>query len=105
MRRRTALPKARLILLSAFVLLIVAALALSVRRYRAPGAAPPEALNHIAEKNRDAAIAAAARQRVESATSTNAAEDLAENQLRNAQANAAGAVPGGNAGGAARRRD
>jgi hypothetical protein len=58
-----------------FLILVVA---LSVKRYREPEAAPPEALAHIAEKNRDAAIAAAARQRSESAASTNAAEALAE---------------------------
>ena len=71
-------------------LALVVAIALSVDRYRAPGAAPPEALEKIAEKNREAAATAAASQRAESAASTNAAEDLAEAQRRGAdEANAA----------------
>jgi hypothetical protein len=74
---------------SAAALLVVLAVMLSVNRYREPQAAPPEALAHIAEKNRDAAVVAAAHQRVESAVSTNAAEDLAEAQRRGAaEANA-----------------
>ena len=67
----------RLALGSVLALFVLLALALSVHRYRQPPAAPPEALAHIAEKNRDAAIAAAARQRVEAAATTNEAEDLA----------------------------
>lgn len=65
------------------------ALTLSVNRYRAPEAAPPEALAHIAARNHDAAVVAAARQRADSAESTNAAESLAEAQRGGeAQANA-----------------
>jgi len=77
-RRRILTPKVRIAIGSAFALLVVIALALSVNRYREPAAAPPEALAHIAEKNRDAAAVAAAHQRAESAASTNAVEGLAE---------------------------
>ena len=80
MRRRFSIPKVRLVIISALALLAVAALALSVHRYRQPAAAPPEALAHIAEKNRDAAVAAAAHQRAESAATTNEAENLAAAQ-------------------------
>jgi hypothetical protein len=52
-------------------------------------AAPPEALAHIAQKNRDAAAIAAARQRADSAAATSAAEGIAEAQRRGrTQANA-----------------
>jgi hypothetical protein len=79
------------VLASALALVLILVVALSVKRYREPEAAPPEALAHIAEKNRDAAIAAAARQRTESAASTNAVEALAE--ARNgAEGNAARAA-------------
>jgi hypothetical protein len=93
---------------SAFALLVMVALTLSVQRYRQPEAAPPEALAHIAAKNHDAAIVAAARQRADSAASTNAAEDLAEARLRgDAGANAiqAGAPDGGNRTDGSSRRD
>jgi hypothetical protein len=83
-RPRFSVPKVRLAIGSAFAVLVVVALALSVNRYREPAAAPPEALAHIAEKNRDAAVVAAAHQRAESAASTNAAEGLAEAQRRGA---------------------
>ena len=82
MRRRVSIPKTRLAIGSAFALLVVVALVLSVNRYREPAAAPPEALAHIAEKNRDAAAIAAAHQRAESAASTNAVESMAEAQRR-----------------------
>jgi hypothetical protein len=85
------------VLASALALLVVLVVALSVKRYREPVAAPPEALAHIAEKNRDAAIVAAAHQRTESAASTNAVETLAETRSRNQ----AEAIPAGAAG----RRD
>ena len=85
-RRRFPIPIVRIAVGSAFALLVVIALTLSVNRYREPAAAPPEALAHIAEKNRDAAVIAAAHQRAESAASTNAAEDLADAQLRGANA-------------------
>jgi hypothetical protein len=81
-RRRFSIPKVRLAIGSAFALVVVLVLALSIDRYREPPAAPPEALDHIAEKNRDAAIVAAARLRAESAASTNAAEDLADARSR-----------------------
>ena len=90
MRRRASIPKVRLILGSLLVLFVVLALALSVHRYRQPAAAPPEALDHIAEKNRDAAIAAAARQRAESAATTNEAENLAEARSNGNRNGAAG---------------
>jgi len=87
--RRSSFPKVKLAFGSAVILLVAIAAALSVNRYRQPQAAPPEALAHIAEKNRDAAVVAAAHQRAESAASTNAAEDLAEARRRGAaEANA-----------------
>lgn len=64
----------------AAALLLVVAITWSVNRYRTPASAPPEALERIAEKNREAATIAAASQRAESAESTNAVEDLAEAQ-------------------------
>ena len=82
MRRRFSFPKARLVIASAAALLILLVVVLSVNRYREPQAAPPEALAHIAQKNREAAVIAAARLRAESAASTNAAEDLAEARSR-----------------------
>lgn len=94
MRRRSSFPKLRVALASALALLVILVVALSVKRYREPEAAPPEALAHIAEKNRDAAIVAAARQRTESAASTNAVENLAEarsqSQAEGNRADAAG---------------
>jgi hypothetical protein len=93
-RRRSSFPKLRVALASALALLVILVVALSVKRYREPEAAPPEALAHIAEKNRDAAIVAAARQRTESAASTNAVENLAEvrsqSQAEGNRADAAG---------------
>jgi hypothetical protein len=89
-KRRASMPKVRLAIGFAAALLVALVAMLSVHRYRQPEAAPPEALAHIAEKNRDAALVAAAHQRVESAASTNAAEDLADAQRRgSAEANAA----------------
>lgn len=89
MRRRFSIPKLRVAIASAFVLVVVLATAHSVNRYREPQAAPPEALAHIAEKNREAAVIAAASQRADSAASTNEAEGLAEAQRRGqAEANA-----------------
>jgi hypothetical protein len=88
-KRRASIPKLKIVLGAAVALFVAVVVTLSVNRYRAPEAAPPEALAHIAEKNRDAAVVAAAHQRVESAVSTNAAEDLAEAQRRGAaEANA-----------------
>jgi hypothetical protein len=83
-RRRTFFSRSRLVIGTAFAVLVLIAVGLSVQRYRAPPAAPPEALAHIAEKNRDAAVTAAARQRAESAASTNQAEALAAAQSRGA---------------------
>jgi len=105
-RRRSSIPKVRLVIGSAFVLLVLLALALSVHRYRQPAGAPPEALDHIAEKNRDAAVAAAARQRAESAASTNEAENLAEaRHARHGGANATLPRPADNRNGAAGQPD
>ena len=81
-RRPFSSPKVAFAAAAAFALLVMFALTLSVKRYRAPEAAPPEALAHIAAKNHDAAVIAAARQRADSAASTNAAESLAEAQRR-----------------------
>jgi hypothetical protein len=88
-RRRYSNARVRIALAAACALVVVIALTLSVHRYRQPVAAPPEALAHIAEKNRDAAVIAAARQRVDSAAATNAAESVAEARRRGeAEANA-----------------
>jgi hypothetical protein len=91
-RRRSSFPKLRVALGSAVVLLVILVVALSVKRYRAPEAAPPEALAHIAEKNRHAAIVAAAHQRTESAASTNAVDNLAEARRNQADAKRAEAA-------------
>lgn len=89
MRRRFSNAGVRIALAAALAVVAVIAVTLSVHRYRQPVAAPPEALAHIAEKNRDAAIVAAARLRSESAATTNAAEDIAEAERRGqASANA-----------------
>jgi hypothetical protein len=87
--RRSSIPKVKLAFGVAAALLVALAGTLSVNRYRQPEAAPPEALAHIAEKNREAAVVAAAHQRAESAVSTNAAEHLADAQRQGAaEANA-----------------
>jgi len=107
-RRRGSFPKVRLAIAVAAVLVIAIAMTLSVKRYREPQAAPPEALAHIAQKNREAALVAAARQRADSATSTNAAEDLAEARRRGseeANATLARFANGDNQSEAAARRD
>jgi hypothetical protein len=105
-RRRFSSPRVAFAVAAAFALLVMVALTLSVKRYREPEAAPPEALAHIAAKNHDAAVIAAARQRADSAASTNAAESLAEARRRGeteAEAMPAGAPDGGNRTGPARR--
>jgi hypothetical protein len=104
-RRRFSSPRVAFAVAAAFALLVMVALTLSVKRYREPEAAPPEALAHIAAKNRDAAVIAAARQRADSAASTDAAESLAEARRGETEANAmpAGAPDGGNRTGPARR--
>jgi hypothetical protein len=81
-RRRGALPLLKIFAGAALALVLVVAAILSVNRYRKPASAPPEALEKIAQKNREAATIAAASQRAESAASTNAAEDLAEARRR-----------------------
>lgn len=72
----------------AAALMVVIGVTVSVNRYRAPASAPPETLERIAQKNREAATIAAASQRAESAASTNAAENLAEAHPGGAAANA-----------------
>lgn len=69
------------------VLLVALIAGLSLNNYRTPPAAPPAALERIAEKNRDAATRAAARQRQDSAASSNAVDSLIEDGA-NASANA-----------------
>jgi hypothetical protein len=82
-------------------LALVLVVALSIDKYNEPAPAAPEALAHIAQKNRNAAIDAAARMRVQSAVSTNAAESLANARMnRAAQADAASAAASGNRGNA-----
>jgi len=88
---------------TALALAIVLVVALSVHKYNEPAPAPPEALAHIAQKNRNAAIDAAARMRVQSAVTTNAAESLANAQMNAARGNTAPAAESGNQGAAARR--
>ena len=78
MRRRASLRRKGLIAAGAIVLALVLAMGLSTIPYRTPPPAPPEALDRIAKKNRNAAAIAAAHQRAESAASTNAAERLIE---------------------------
>ena len=86
MRRRGAPSRLKLIAAGAAALLLALALSVSVSRYRAPPpSAPPEALARIAQKNRNAATIAAARQRSESAASTNAVD-----RLREAEENSSG---------------
>ena len=89
MRRRASSRKPLIVLASGLALLVLIAVALSVHHYRQPEAAPPEALAHIAQKNREAAIVAAAHQRVEAAASSNAAEGVAEAEQRGEPANVA----------------
>jgi len=79
MRRRGARPRRALIAGGILVLLVALIAGLSVRSYRTPPPAPPAALDRIAQKNRDAATRAAARQRQEAAASSNAVENLIEN--------------------------
>ena len=107
MRRGRSSPAFRIVAVAALALFALIAVTLSVHRYRQPQAAPPEALAHIADKNRDAAITAAARQRAESAATANAADNLAEARIGDrseADAALAGAN-GGNRAAAAGRRD
>ena len=104
MRRRGTRVGLRIALVTVLALAIVLVVALSVDRYSAPAAAPPEALAHIAQKNRNAAIDAAARMRVQSAVTTNAAESLADARMNGAgQADAQPAADG--TPGTAPRRD
>ena len=102
MRRRSASRTPLLVFGSALALLVILAAGLSVHHYRQPEAAPPEALAHIAEKNREAAIVAAAHQRVESAVRTNAAENVAEAERRGEPTNVALHEVGNLSNGAAR---
>jgi hypothetical protein len=89
-KRPTVSPKARIVIGSAMALFVVLLLMLTFRGYRTPEVTPPDALAHIAEKNHNAAVTAAAHQRAESAASTSAAEQLAEARRRGAdEANAA----------------
>jgi len=81
-KRRGGVPWLKLLAGGAAALLLVVAVTWSVDRYRTPASAPPEALERIAQKNREAATIAAASQRAESAASTDAVEGLAEAQRR-----------------------
>jgi hypothetical protein len=87
--RRGSLRRKGLIAAGAIVLALVLAMGLSVIPYRTPPPAPAEALDRIARNNRHAAAIAAARQRAESAASTNAAETLLKaGETANGSANA-----------------
>jgi hypothetical protein len=87
--RRDGLPWLKLLGGAAFALLAVVAVTMSINRYRAPASAPREALERIAEKNREAAAVAAASQRAESAAAADAAEGMVNAQQRGAaEANA-----------------
>lgn len=90
--RRGAFGWLKLAAAGAAALAVAIGVTLSVNRYRAPASAPPEALEKIAQKNREAATIAAASQRAESAASTNAVENLAEAQRH--ETNAANAILG-----------
>jgi hypothetical protein len=85
-KRRGALGWLKLAAAGVVALVVVIGITMSINRYRAPASAPPEALERIAQKNREAAAIAAASQRAESAASTNAVENLAETQQRGAPA-------------------
>jgi len=80
--RRGAFPRLKVIAGAAAALILVLVVTVSMNRYRTPASAPPEALERIAAKNRDAAAIAAASQRAQSAASTNATENLMETQRR-----------------------
>jgi hypothetical protein len=81
MRRRAGRSRLGLIAAAALAVVIAVSALMSFDRYRAPPAAPPSALEHVAEKNRRAAIVAAARQRAEAAAATNATEALVQANL------------------------
>lgn len=88
--KRGGFPRFRLIAGAAVALMLVLVITVSMNRYRAPASAPPEALERIAAKNRDAAAIAAATQRAESAASTNATENVMDaRQSGSAEAEAA----------------
>jgi len=87
MRRGGARPRRALIAGGIMAVLVALIAGLSLKSYRTPPPAPPAALDRIAEKNRDAATRAAARQRQEAAASSNAVDSLIENGA-NASANA-----------------
>jgi hypothetical protein len=84
MRRRGPRTRRGLIAGGAFALLFALVIAMSVHRYSAPPPAPREALDRIAQKNRHAATVAAARQRAESAATSNDADNLVAAQERGA---------------------
>lgn len=78
MRRRNGRSRLGLFAGAALLVMIAVAALVSIDRYRQPASAPPSALARVAEKNRRAAIVAAANQRAESAAATNATEALVE---------------------------
>ena len=80
-RRRITRSPLRLVAAAAFAVMIAVIALLSIDPYGAPPPAPPSALDRVAEKNRRAAVLAAANQRAESAAATQATEALVEANL------------------------
>jgi hypothetical protein len=70
MRGRPVRARRGLLAWAALILVLLVSGLLSIDRYRAPPPAPREALDRIAEKNRRAAMIAAANQRAEAAAAT-----------------------------------
>jgi hypothetical protein len=87
-RRGAFFRRPGLIAAGAIVFALVLAMGVSVIPYRTPPPAPPEALARIAQKNHNAAAIAAARQRSESAASTNAVDRLRDAEEASDRANA-----------------
>lgn len=75
-KRRPVRTRRGLLVAAAFIAVVLLAGLLSVDHYRAPAPAPPSALDRVAEKNRKAAVIAAAHQRAEAAAATNSADNL-----------------------------
>ena len=80
-RRRIARSPLRLMALGAFAVMIAVIALLSLDLYGPPPPAPPSALDRVAEKNRRAAVLAAANQRAESAAAAQATDALVEANL------------------------
>jgi hypothetical protein len=78
MRGRPVRARRGLLAGAALILVLLVSGLLSIDRYRAPPPAPREALDRIAERNRRAAMIAAANQRAEAAAATATADSADE---------------------------